>query len=280
MRKNKRGGGISVFLRNDIKGKVLTHLNFCCQYIESLVLEFVVGDTNVLLAVVYRPPQGDSNLFYDKLGEILSGIHSNKYTNIFLCGDFNYNLLDLNDLQCASFINLIRIQSLIPLISKPTRITENSATLIDNICVKSPINCTAGIIISDLSDHMPIFVLMEKMTNTVDTNCEKTIKYRVHNEVAIDSLCNSLENHDFSDIIYSADVNYSMERFEEVLLRLYRDFCPLKTKSISNRTYSKPWLSHTLLSYVKKKNNLYLLYRSGRVSGNSFSRYRNFVTSS
>ena len=47
---------------------------------------------------------------------------------------------------------------LFSLITKPTRISHNSATLIDNIftnCIHSELD--AGIICSDISDHMPIF---------------------------------------------------------------------------------------------------------------------------
>ena len=47
--------------------------------------------------------------------------------------------------------------SLMPLITKPTRITENSSTLIDNIFSNFQPFPNAGIIISDLSDHFPIY---------------------------------------------------------------------------------------------------------------------------
>jgi hypothetical protein len=49
--------------------------------------------------------------------------------------------------------------SFFPLINKPTRITTHTATLIDNIYTNNfeKINCsTSGVIISDISDHLPI----------------------------------------------------------------------------------------------------------------------------
>ena len=49
---------------------------------------------------------------------------------------------------------------LYPLIDKPTRITDHSATLIDNIFTNeldSKIN--SGLLISDISDHLPIFAV-------------------------------------------------------------------------------------------------------------------------
>ena len=56
------------------------------------------------------------------------------------------------------FINLMTSNSLYPLISKPTRITSSTATLIDNIFtnnLEGNMNCC--ILYSDLSDRMPVF---------------------------------------------------------------------------------------------------------------------------
>ena len=51
---------------------------------------------------------------------------------------------------------------LYPLIDKPTRVTESSATLIDNIFTNElRHNLTCGILFNDISDHLPIFALCE-----------------------------------------------------------------------------------------------------------------------
>ena len=48
--------------------------------------------------------------------------------------------------------------TLYPLISKPTRITSSSATLIDNIFTNNlEYNMVSGIFYADLSDHLPVF---------------------------------------------------------------------------------------------------------------------------
>ena len=51
-------------------------------------------------------------------------------------GDYNLNLLLCNnDNRIDVFLNMLMSFSLLPLITKPTRITEVSSTLIDNISV-------------------------------------------------------------------------------------------------------------------------------------------------
>ena len=67
------------------------------------------------------------------LSEILRNIElQNK--RCFLMGDFNIDLLNTEVNQHANdFLNNMLSSSFYPLISRPTRITCNSATLIDNI---------------------------------------------------------------------------------------------------------------------------------------------------
>lgn len=76
-------------------------------------------------------------------------------------GYFNIELLklDLND-NSNSFINLIFSSSFYPTISKPTRITESTATLIDNIFSNTlEEECKTGLLLTDLSDDLPVFQL-------------------------------------------------------------------------------------------------------------------------
>ena len=57
------------------------------------------------------------------------------------------------------FIDINLDSNLIPTITKPTRITRNSATLIDNIIVgKQFHDFEANIGISDISDHLPLIL--------------------------------------------------------------------------------------------------------------------------
>ena len=49
-----------------------------------------------------------------------------------------------------------------PLIDKPTRITESSTILIDNIFTNEMRhNLTCGILFNDIRDHLPVFALCE-----------------------------------------------------------------------------------------------------------------------
>lgn len=63
--------------------------------------------------------------------------------------------------------------SFYPLISKPTRITKTSATLIDNIFVNDITqNFKCGLLFTDISDHLPEFQITN-CTNKVNTDNKK-----------------------------------------------------------------------------------------------------------
>ena len=71
----------------------------------------------------------------------------------------------MNYLKChenakaKQFYNNIFEKGPIPIITRPTRISEHSASLIDNILTTDIFNNSLkkGIIKSDVSDHFPIF---------------------------------------------------------------------------------------------------------------------------
>ena len=49
------------------------------------------------------------------------------------------------------------INSIFPVIHHPTRVTVNSATLIDNVFTNNIESICSGIIFADISDHFPIY---------------------------------------------------------------------------------------------------------------------------
>jgi endonuclease/exonuclease/phosphatase family metal-dependent hydrolase len=79
----------------------------------------------------------------------------------YLMGDFNIDLLKSEYCDYAGqFTEQLFTSSYYPIITKPTRITADTATLIDNIFTNNIENyidsSLNGIIFSDISDHLPI----------------------------------------------------------------------------------------------------------------------------
>ena len=77
-------------------------------------------------------------------------------------GDFKIDLLKYGSNEHANrFLNQMYSSQFYPVINRSTRITTNSATTIANIFIDNIyLNCSSGILISDLSDHLPVFQIL------------------------------------------------------------------------------------------------------------------------
>ena len=135
-RQNKGGGGICIFTRENIK--IITRNDLANEESNSntefLFIEILNEKSeNVIMGIVYRPPGSKFNDFKNDLKTILTKLDkSNK--PCYIMGDFNIDLLKYECCNYANnFFNQLSSSGYMPLITKPTRITKSTATLIDNI---------------------------------------------------------------------------------------------------------------------------------------------------
>ena len=55
---------------------------------------------------------------------------------------------------------------LLPVITKPTRITNHTVTLTDHIYTNNVNRLTSGIVAVDISDHLPVFVWLTHLSKS------------------------------------------------------------------------------------------------------------------
>ena len=126
----RRGGGLSVYISNVFKSKVTHPCTLSLPTIETLFIETVKKKCWLLFISIYWNPIANAILFIDKLSELLSIISGNSYDEIILCGDFNLDILNYdNNENTLNLLNSLSSQSLIPIITKPSLITNQTATL-------------------------------------------------------------------------------------------------------------------------------------------------------
>ena len=96
-RKSKIGGGVGIYLQNDIEYQILKECKFSdSEVIESIFVEIIVPQgKNIIVGCVYRPPNQNTALFLEKFNDILTIItKDNKHC--YVMGDFNLDLLQYN----------------------------------------------------------------------------------------------------------------------------------------------------------------------------------------
>ena len=112
----------------------------------------------LIICCIYRAPNTDLALLNEHINLICS---TNNSKNIYICGDFNVDLLQYDKhVETNNFIDQLYSHGLQPLITRPTRITRDTKTLIDNIFT-TDLNShkQSGILINDISDHLPVYVV-------------------------------------------------------------------------------------------------------------------------
>ena len=114
---------------------------------------------------MYKHPNYDKNDFISNhLNKLVSKLTKESNKNIFIAGDFNYNLLNINSNDNVSeFLETLTNNFLLPAISLPTRVTYDTSTLIDNIFSNSVNPDTRnGNISINISDHLPSLTIIPK----------------------------------------------------------------------------------------------------------------------
>ena len=102
--------------------------------------------------------------FKEHLESTLSQL-TNENKSIFIMGDFNINLLNCESHpESNDFLLMLNSFFLLPYILEPTRITERSVTLIDNIFANTyAMNAISGNLVSKISDHLPQFLIVDNL---------------------------------------------------------------------------------------------------------------------
>ena len=121
---------------------------------------------NILCGIIYRHLNGNLESFYEYLNSTAEKIdRGSKYCAIL--GDFNFDLLKFeNHYPTNDFINIISSFCFKAHILQPTRITDHSKTLIDNIFFNSLEHSTISEnIIYDITDHLPNFLIFDKFSS-------------------------------------------------------------------------------------------------------------------
>ena len=163
-RKDRKGGGVSLFIKETIQYSVINDIVENNEFIESLFVELTdicsSSGKNIIIGVVYRPPNTSIETFNEILEDMFCKLKPHK-KSVYITGDFNINLFNSETHQpTSSFLESMFSNSLLPVINRPTRVTTNSATLIDNIFISSwQKEQISGILYTDISDHFPIFVI-------------------------------------------------------------------------------------------------------------------------
>ncbi|XP_065672231.1 putative histone-lysine N-methyltransferase 1 [Hydra vulgaris] len=256
------GGGVSIFIHNSINYSLRNDL--CVNEIdcESLCIELKNKNTkNIIVNATYRPPSGNLKKYKTHLKSFITAINKTR-DHVFLAGDLNIDLKKhASNNNVKNFINTLLQNNLIPTINKPTRVTNNSSTLLDNIITNNFHNnrLNTGIIKTDFSDHFPTFLVTNNIINN-NIPSKTTIFRRQINENSVKQFQNLLRNNvDWNLILQSNDANNSYDLFLNQFCKQYETAFPEKQIIVNTKTVRTPWMSNGLLKSSKRKQKFFFI---------------------
>ena len=136
--------------------------------------------------------------------------------------------------------------SVLPVITKPTRIAGDSCSLIDNVFISNLLNFQTDILTVDITDHFPVFSMCENyLFNNKSRNPTKRT-HRIFHDRTLGNLFDRFATHNFGIIIENETVDNSIRILHNTLLEDFNLCCPLKSKYVSYKDLGN--LELTILS--------------------------------
>ena len=250
-----RAGGVGLYISQELNFIRRRDLEITSDGIESCWVEIMrQKEKNIVIGSIYRHPANECATLHNALKEQLSNLN-NKDKEVFVLGDININLFNYNrDNQTSDYLDMLLDLGYMPLISKATRITDHTATLIDHIYTNVPQKITKeGLCLADITDHLPVFCTVR---NRLPVHHE-TKNFRDFSHFDQHLFLSDLEDIDFNQIV-GEDVNESMNNVISVLQSLSDKHAPVKKLSSKTMKQSaKPWLSNAILNSIKRRQQLF-----------------------
>ena len=120
---------------------------------ENFSIELKVKNQQIVISSLYRSPNTNQKDFIHEFKKLQDAISKEKHKEWIIGLDHNMDFLK-SDIYKFLMEFLIE-KELYPVITRPTRITKTSATLIDNIIMSHTLynKSHSSILMNDLSDH-------------------------------------------------------------------------------------------------------------------------------
>ena len=164
-----------------VSNKICSDLNiYNPKQLESIIIEILRPDLpgGIVGTICKYPSMRVSTFNAEFFAPFLKNLNKEN-KEVILTGDFNVNLLNFGKKRGThQFLEELFHNNYTPQITLPTRITDRSATLIDNIFLNTQLHKqTSGNITTSISDHLPQFTILEKILRTRNIIGKEQITY-------------------------------------------------------------------------------------------------------
>ena len=151
-------GRVAIYVNDKLNHIGNNNLNIIDDDFEAVWIEIKNKKSkNIVCGYVYRHPNRDPTKCFEYLESTFAQLNKEKQS-IFILGDFNFDLLQY---ETHNLTNVLQ----------PTRVTDHSSTVIDNIFSNiTDFETTNGNITTMIADHFAQFLIVKKFHVNIKSN--------------------------------------------------------------------------------------------------------------
>ena len=239
--RNKHGGGILLYVRNDIPSKEIK-CSFC-EDIECIIVEINIWKKKWLIYGIYNPQKHSINSHLSKLKMSITKLAC-KYDNIIILGDFNS---EIDEDIMIEFCNLFTLKNLI---KDPTCYkNHNNPSCIDLILTNKPKSFqNSQTVETGLSDFHKLIISVLKTSYRKQP--PNIISYRDYRKYSAENLQNDLH----STFIHKPLYAISNDEFVEIFTSVLNKHAPIKHKCA--RANENPFITKEIRKAIMLRSKL------------------------
>ena len=247
----KSGGGILLYTKSQYDFLPYENGLNCSKNLESCWVKLNLPHCRpTTICALYRPPDGSVEECLNELQHQYDSLQIAENEDVLFLGDINIDYLKPSPAKARLRI-FLRNTNLTQVITRPTRVTLESSTLIDHIWVNNvDWYSHRGTIETGLSDHALIFAARKRAK--LSKECE-TIHIRSYRNFCPDNFAIDVSNIDWSPVYNESDVEIATCIFQDILCSVIDKHLPYRDVSV--RIKSAPWVNREFLSLIDAKEH-------------------------
>ena len=233
----------------------------------------VKGSSDLYIGSFYRSPDKNKPEYLQQLHKLLNKIPTDKGAHLWLGGDFNLpdinweeesvGLYASNSAVAQQLLDTSRDFYLDQVVTKPTRVTETTANILDPFFTSNQTLINKVEVIPGISDHEAVFIESSLRPMRVKTPPRKVFQYR---KADYEGMKHELKafKEEFDELAKTEDVEQLWTRLKKKVHTLMESFIPANT--LNGNKVHKPWISKQVKSLTRKCRKLFQRHRKTRKS--------------
>ena len=266
--RNCNGGGLMIFVREDIPSKLIENSNS----IEGIFPEINLQKKKWLLCGSYNPHKNLISQHFSLISKSLDTLLT-KYDNVFLMGDFN---ADKNNTSLKDFCQLYNLKHLIKV---PTcyKNPENPS-IIDLMLTNSPYSYQNSCAIETGSSDFHKMTTVTVLKTFFQKKGPKVISYWDYKNYSND-IFRQLINDDFNVLHQTSNEHQPLQTYLNFCIRALDVCAPRKTKYV--RANNSPFMIKIISKAIMTRSRLRNKFLRNRTPENriAYNQQRNFCVS-